>query len=301
MIQKPLHTIKKYETPGGILNIKNVAIIGTGIMGSGIARVFAEAGYRVFLKGRTENSIKRGFRSIEKYLDRSVEKGKMTQKQKDLILENISGTVSMEEACKDADFVVEAVVENMNIKKQIFRELDTICNKEVILTSTTSSLSITELASVTQRPEKVIGMHFFNPAPIMRLIEVVRGLKTSEETVRTVVELSKKLGKIPVVINDAPGFVSTRMHSAFVIEAMRILEAGIADARAIDEIAKYGFNHPMGPLELADLMGLDVVLKFYEYLEREVGERYKPPMILKKLVNAGYIGRKAGKGFHDYG
>ncbi len=283
------------------MNIKNIAIIGTGTMGSGIARVFAETGYRVFLKGRGENSIKRGMRSIEKYLDRSVEKGKITSNQKDLILGNISGTVSIEEACKDVDFVVEAVVENMSIKKQIFKELDRICNKEVILTSTTSSLNITELASVTQRPDKVIGMHFFNPAPVMKLIEVVRGLKTSEETVKTVVELSKKLGKIPVVINDAPGFVSTRMHSAFVIEAMRILEAGIADAKAIDEIAKYGFNHPMGPLELADLMGLDVVLKFYEYLEKEVGERYKPPMILKKLVNAGYTGRKAGKGFHNYG
>ncbi len=253
------------------------------------------------MKGRGENSVKKGMDSIEKYLIRSVEKGRMTQKQKDNILNNIKGTVSMEETCKNADFVVEAVIEDMRVKKQIFREVDALCREDVILASTTSSLSITELASATRRPDKVIGMHFFNPAPVMKLVEIVRGLKTSEETVNIAVDLSKKLGKTPVVINDSPGFVSTRMHSAFVIEAMRILEAGIADARSIDDIARYGFNHPMGPLELADLMGLDVVLSFYEYLEKELGERYKPPQILKKLVNAGYTGRKAGRGFHEYG
>ncbi len=282
------------------MKIKKIAVIGTGTMGSGIAQVFAQSGYQVYLKGSTEDSVNRAMKSIEGFLDKGIEKGKVSQDQKEITLENIIGVTSMEEVGQNTDFVVEAVLEDINVKKQIFKELDRVCRKDVILSSTSSSLSITEMASATQRPDKIVGMHFFNPAPLMKLVEIVRGLKTSDETINTVIDLSEKLGKIPVVINDGPGYVSTRMHAIFVIEAMRIFESGIADAKSIDEVAKYGFNHPMGPLELADLMGLDVVLKFYEYLEKELGDRYKPPIILKKLVSAGYTGKKAGKGFHNY-
>jgi len=269
-------------------------------MGRGITQVLASSGYEVNLRSRSLLSVKRGVEAVKKSMEVAVKRGKVIKEDLDEAMLRIKCCVELEEAVKGVDLVIEAVPEDMELKKSIFKRLDKICREHTILSSNTSSLSITKLASALKRQDKFVGFHWFNPTYAMKLIEVVKGINTSDETVDTIVRISKKCGKTPVIVNDTPGFVATRAHSAFVLEAIRILQEGVATPEAIDAVAKLGFNHPMGPLELADLIGLDVALHYYEYLEREHGDRFKPPTLLKNLVNAGHLGRKIGKGFYDY-
>ncbi len=277
-----------------------VAIIGTGIMGNGIAQTFAMAGHDVLLKGRSGTSLEKAHKAIEKSLDRMIEKAKLATVQKDAVLSRIKDTMEYEE-CSDADLVIEVVAENMEIKKEIFRILDKICKKEAILATNTSSLSITEVASYTSRPEKVIGMHFFNPVPVMKLVEVIKGQLTSEEVYNKIVEVSAEIGKTPVGVNEAPGFVVNRLLIPMINEAIGIYSEGVAKKEEIDEAMKLGANHPMGPLALADLIGLDVCLAIMEVLFNEFDDgKYRPHPTLRKMVRANLLGRKTGIGFYDY-
>ncbi len=275
-------------------------VIGAGTMGAGIVQAFAEAGFEVVMRDLKEEFVKKGLSSIEKTLERTVEKGRMTEERKQEMLGNITTTTSLE-AAKDADIVVEAAVENMEIKKQIFSDLDGICKDECILATNTSSLSITEVASATKRPDKVIGMHFFNPVPVMKLVEVIKGIATSEETKDKVIEISKSLGKDPVEVEEAPGFVVNRILIPMINEAVGVLADGVASAEDIDKAMRLGSNHPIGPLALGDLVGNDVCLAIMETLHRESGDsKYRPHPLLRKMVRAGYLGRKSGKGFFEY-
>jgi 3-hydroxybutyryl-CoA dehydrogenase len=269
-------------------------------MGAGIVQAFAEAGCQVAMRDLKEEFVKKGFGSIEKNLSRAVGKGKMTEERKLEILGNIATTTSLEAAAV-ADIVVEAAVENMGIKKEIFAELDRLCKPECILATNTSSLSITEVASATKRPDKVIGMHFFNPVPVMKLVEVIKGIATSEETKDKVIELSKDLGKDPVEVEEAPGFVVNRILIPMINEAVGVLADGVATAEDIDKAMRLGSNHPIGPLALGDLVGNDVCLAIMETLYSEFGDpKYRPHPLLRKMVRAGYLGRKSGKGFFEY-
>jgi 3-hydroxybutyryl-CoA dehydrogenase len=286
-------------------DIKRVAIIGFGTMGSGIAQVVAQAGYEVIARDVADDLLKRGLDLIKSGpfgLEKAVERGKITREQAEATLSRIKVTTDLAAAVKDADFVIEAAFENLDLKKKIFREVDELAPPHAIIASNTSTLSITALASATKRPEKVAGMHFFNPAQVMRLVEIVRGLQTSDETVEVVKGFAQKLGKTPIIVNkDVPGFVANRIGFAAILEAIRLYEEGVASAQDIDTAMKLGYNWPMGPLELADLIGLDVLLDANESIYAETrDQKYNPPVILRQMVRAGWLGRKTKRGFYTY-
>lgn len=280
--------------------MEKIFVLGAGTMGSGIVQAFAQKGYEVIVRDIKDELVQSGIVRINNGLSKLVSKGKMTEETKEDILSRISGTTDMNLAA-DCDLVVEAAIENMKIKKEIFAELDKICKPETILASNTSSLSITEVASATNRAEKVIGMHFFNPAPVMKLVEIIRGMATSQETFDAVKELSLAIGKEPVEVAEAPGFVVNRILIPMINEASFILQEGIASVEDIDTAMKYGANHPMGPLALGDLIGLDVCLAIMDVLYNETGDtKYRSSSILRKYVRAGWLGRKSGRGFYNY-
>lgn len=280
--------------------MEKIFVIGAGTMGAGIVQAFAQKGYEVIVRDIKDEFVERGINGINKSLSKLVTKGKMTEEDKEAILERITGTTDLALAA-DCDLVIEAAVENMEIKKSIFAELDGICKESTILASNTSSLSITEVASATKRPDKVIGMHFFNPAPVMKLVEIIRGMATSKETFDAVKEISVAIGKEPVEVAEAPGFVVNRILIPMINEATFILQEGIASVEDIDTAMKYGANHPMGPLALGDLIGLDVCLAIMDVLYNETGDsKYRASSLLRKYVRAGYLGRKTGRGFYTY-
>lgn len=277
-----------------------VYVLGAGTMGAGIAQAFAVKGHEVIIRDIKNDFVERGLAGINKNLSKLVSKGKMEESQKEEILVRLTGTVDLNMAA-DCDLVIEAAVENMEIKKQIFSDLDSICKPETILASNTSSLSITEIAAATNRPDKVIGMHFFNPAPVMKLVEVIRGMATSQETFDAVKELSEAIGKQPVEVKEAPGFVVNKILIPMINEAVGILAEDIASAEDIDKAMMLGANHPMGPLALGDLIGLDVCLAIMDVLYNETKDsKYRAHPLLRKYVRAGWLGRKTKKGFHDY-
>ena len=277
-----------------------VSVIGTGTMGAGIVQAFAQAGVPVLMKSRSEASYQKALAKITKSLSKLVEKGKMTEETKNAVLANITTTTDYK-ALADSDLIIEAAVETMDLKKELFKELDELCKPEAVLASNTSSLSITEIAACTNRPDKVIGMHFFNPATVMKLVEIIKGQKTSDEVTNSITELAKSIGKVPVLVNEAPGFVVNRIIIPMVIEGIGILADGVATKEEIDEAMKLGANHPMGPLALGDLIGLDVCLAIMEVLHEEFGDdKYRPHPLLKKMVRANLLGRKTGEGFYKY-
>lgn len=277
-----------------------IFVLGAGTMGAGIVQTFAQSGYEVIMRDIEERFVQRGVETITKNLEKSVQKGKLSEEEKNQILGRIKPTTDMN-LVKEVDLVVEAAIENMEIKKKIFAELDVICKPEAILATNTSSLSITDVGSATKRPDKVIGMHFFNPVPVMKLVEVIKGIATSEETNNTIIEIAKKLKKDAVQVEEAPGFVVNRILIPMINEAIGILADNVATVEDIDLAMKLGANHPIGPLALADLIGNDVCLAIMEVLYSEFGDsKYRPHPLLRKMVRAGYLGRKSGIGFHNY-
>ena len=282
------------------MEISKVFIVGSGVMGSGIAQVFAQNGYDVILMDRSKELAEKGLSSVERGLTQAVDKGRISQEQKQRALESMTTTVNWEEA-READFVVEAAFEDTEVKKEVFRKLDEVCREDIILATNTSSLPITPIAAATARPDKVIGMHFFNPAPSMKLVEVIRGHLTSHETNDTVVELAEMLGKTPVEVNDWPGFAMSRIFCVMINEAIFCLYEGVGRPEAIDEVMMLGAGHPMGPLQVADLLGLDIVLHIMDILYQEFGDpKYRACPLLRKMVAAGQLGRKTGQGFYSY-
>ncbi|MEK5205953.1 3-hydroxybutyryl-CoA dehydrogenase [Psychrobacillus sp. FSL H8-0510] len=282
------------------MNIQKVLVIGAGQMGSGIAQVCAQAGFDVKLNDREQQFYDGGIQTITKNLSRNVEKGRMTEDEKKSVLNKITMSLSIEDA-NDVDLVIEAAVENMEIKQSIFKQLDDITPAHTILATNTSSLPITEIAAATNRPEQVIGMHFMNPVPVMKLVEIIRGLATSDEVYTAIEEMTKKLSKVPVEVNDFPGFVSNRILMPMINEAIYTLYEGVATKEAIDDVMKMGMNHPMGPLQLADFIGLDTCLYIMEILHEGFGDsKYRPCPLLRKYVKAGWLGKKTGRGFYIY-
>ena len=280
--------------------INKIMVLGAGTMGMGIAQVFAEAGKTVIVRDIAEEFNKRGEGVVTKNMEKKVAKGKITEDEKNAVLGRISYTLELADA-KDCDLVVEAAIEVLDIKKGIFKELDEICKPETILASNTSSISITAIAAATKRPEKVLGMHFFNPAPAMKLVEVIRGARTNDETFKAVYDCAAEVGKSPVEVGEAPGFVVNRILFPMINEAIMVLENGIASKEDIDTGMRFGANHPMGPLALADLVGLDICLAIMETIFTETGDsKYRPALTMKKMVRAGLLGRKTGEGFYKY-
>ncbi len=282
------------------MEIKTIGVVGAGTMGAGIAQVAAKAGYDVIMRDITEEFVNRGLSVIKKNLERDVKKERITGEEASAIFDRIKGTTDLSDM-SPCDFVIEAVIEKMDLKKEVYRELDGICKPEAFFASNTSGLSVTEMAAVTKRPEKFIGMHFFNPVPVMKLVELIKAAETSEETVTVAKELVEKMGKEYIMVNEAPLFAVNRILVPMLNEAMFVLMEGIATAEDIDKGMKLGANHPIGPLALCDLIGLDTMLMVCETLYNETGDsKYRPCPLLRKMVRAGHLGRKTGRGFYNY-
>ncbi|WP_176482001.1 3-hydroxybutyryl-CoA dehydrogenase [Paucisalibacillus globulus] len=280
--------------------MKTVMVIGAGQMGAGIAQVCAQSGFDVYLNDMNEAALEKGMNNIEKLLTRAVDKGRISDTEKTDTLTRLTPSTSLEDA-KNCDLVIEAVIENMDVKTSVFKQLDDIAPAHAILASNTSSLPITEIASATNRPEQVIGMHFMNPVPVMKLVEIIRGLQTSDETYQAIEDMTHKLSKTPVEVNDFPGFVSNRILMPMINEAIYTLYEGVASVEDIDTVMKLGMNHPMGPLQLADFIGLDTCLYIMEVLHEGFGDsKYRPCPLLRKYVKAGWLGKKSGRGFYQY-
>jgi len=287
---------------GNLMEIKKIGVVGAGTMGNGIALVAAQIGCDVIMRDIKDEFVERGMKSIDKFLSKSVEKGKLEAAQKDAVLGRITGTTDMS-LMKDVDYAIEVVIEDLELKKSVFKELDALCRPEVIIASNTSSMSITEIAAATKRPDKICGMHFFNPVPIMRLVEVIRGHLTSDETAATALDLAKKMGKTPVEVKkDTPGFIVNRIMLPHMLEAIKIVEEGIASVEDVDTAVKMGLNYPMGPFELMDLSGIDIALFVSNYFFKEMNKELKwvAPTTLKNMIRSGRLGRKTGGGWYDY-
>jgi 3-hydroxybutyryl-CoA dehydrogenase len=282
------------------MEVKTIAVIGAGTMGRGIAYAAAFGGYRTILEDMSDSMLQPGLAYIRESLEEGVKRGKITAEQRDRAIGQLGSARSVEDACREADLVIESVPEDMELKLEIFTLLDKFAKPGAIFASNTSSLSVTELATITCRPEKCVGMHFFNPVPKMKLLEVVRALETSDETIEDCREIGSRMGKEVVVVKEAPGFITSRINAMIGNEAFYMLEEGVASAADIDKALKLGLNHPMGPFELVDLVGLDVRLSILEYLHKTLGEKYRPAPLLRQYVKAGRLGRKSGRGVYEY-